>query len=271
MKRDGLPARSPLARALRSGTFVCGMTGSGKSDLAMRFADDMLGKGVIVYVIDPARAWMKQSSVPHFITVTHPSQAFVPEESTIFDVALMTVLEQEEIVESFCKALFMNRVGRTKYPPTWIVLEEAQTYLPQGALRAKRFQEAVRVLSVGRNFNIKFCLVTPFASQVDKYAVKLCGQKYLGYTSEPNDVDYLDGYIGKERAEELKRLKAGQFIREHRGYVETIYSEAYQASNPPKMISPPMVQTWTDDGPRSPINWPIIVWAVILVILFLII
>lgn len=254
--------------AMKSGTFVCGMTGSGKSDLTMRFAETMMAEGVLVYVFDPAQAWQKQSGVPNLCTIRDPTNIWLPAESTIFDISMMTILDQQDFVENFCRELFMNRATFDNDPLTWLVFEEAQLYLPQGALRAKAFQELVRLVSVGRNYNIKFCLVTPFASQVDKYVIKLCGQRYIGYTCEPNDIKYLKGYL-EERVDELKKLNAGQFFCEARGEKTLIYSEEYRAEALPRSVSPPMVYTSTIDRPKSQINWPLLVFGLTLVIIML--
>lgn len=252
--------------AMKSGTFICGMTGSGKSDLAMRFAEEMMEEDILVYVFDPAQAWQKQSNVPNVSTIRNANNIWLPAESTIFDISMMTILDQQTFVENFCRTLFMNRATFDNDPRTWLVFEEAQLYLPQGALRAKAFQELVRLASVGRNYNIKFCLVTPFASQVDKYVIKLCGQRYFGYTCEPNDIKYLKGYL-EERTDELKKLNAGQFFSECRGAKELIYSEEYKADALPTPINPPMVQPSTIHGPNM--NVPLLIYALILIIIML--
>jgi len=241
------------------------MTGGGKSDLAMRFAQDVMDADVIVYVIDPAQAWQKQSSVPQVMTVTDPNRVCVPKSSTIFDISLMTILEQQQFVEGFCKALFMLRAGSTHRPITWLVLEEAQLYLPQGSMRAKKFQETVRLMSVGRNFDVKFCLVTPFASQVDKYGIKLCGQRYFGYTTEKNDIEYIEGFLDDE-AEKLKVLQPGQFMREARGETDLIYNEPFHADIQRTITSGPVMHGETLRV-QGTVNWPIILWAIFLILL----
>lgn len=257
--------------AMKSGTFVCGMTGSGKSDLTMRFAETMMEEGVLVYVFDPAQAWQKQSSVPNVSTIRNPDHIWLPKESTIFDISMMTIPDQQIFVENFCRTLFMDRARSAEDPPTWLIFEEAQLYLPQGALRSRAFQEAVRLVSVGRNYGIKFCLVTPFASNVDKYIIKLCGQRYLGYTTEPNDIKYLKGYL-EERVEELKTLRPGQFFYECRGAKEIIYSEEYEAEILPKSVRPPMVYSSTimqQAKPQSNIDVPMLAFYLILLIVLL--
>ena len=259
--------------AMKSGTFVCGMTGSGKSDLAMRFAEEMMDEGVLVYVFDPAQAWQKQSNVPNVSTIRNPERIWLPRESTIFDISMMTIPDQQIFVENFCRTLFMNRAESEYDPATWLIFEEAQLYLPQGALRSKIFQEAVRLVSVGRNYGIKFCLVTPFASNVDKYIIKLCGQRYLGYTTEPNDIKYLKGYL-EERVGELKTLRPGQFFYECRGAKTLIYSEEYEAEAPPRNVNPPIVPKQIASQPpsgaqHSNIDVPMLAFYLILLIVLL--
>jgi len=260
--------RFDAEEAMKSGTFICGMTGSGKSDLAMRFAEEMMNRGILVYVFDPSQAWQKQSNVPNVSTIRNTNSIWLPKESTIFDISMLTILDQQRFVEAFCKDLFMNRATSLVDPLTWLVFEEAQLYLPQGALRAKAFQEAVRVVSVGRNYNIKFCIVTPFASQVDKYVVKLCGQRYLGYTTEPNDIKYLKGYL-EGRTDELKRLQAGEFLREYRGAKNLVRSQPYQATLKPKITEQPMPLMPTISQGGHQIHYGVLIWGLILVILML--
>ena len=256
--------------AMKSGTFICGMTGSGKSDLAMRFAEGMMQQGILVCVFDPSQAWQKQSNIPKVATIQNADSIWLPKESTIFDISMLTILDQQIFVEAFCKKLFMHRAISVIDPPTWLVFEEAHLYIPQGALRAKAFQEAVRVLSVGRNYNIKFCLVTPFASQVDKYAIKLCGQRYFGYTCETNDIKYLKGFLD-ERIEEVKQLQAGEFLRECRGDKNLVHSQPYQAVRIPQPSIPPPISIMRHIGqPKSHIRWWILGWGAFLFALMLI-
>ena len=76
------------------------------------------------------------------------------------------------------------------------------------------------LITVGANFNISFGLITQFAAEVSKLPVKATQQRYFGLTSEPNDIRYIRGFIGKEQAEELRNLSVGEFIYSYRNKIQ---------------------------------------------------
>ena len=106
-------------------------------------------------------------------------------------------------------------------PKIMVVFEECHTPMPNHALRSKHYAETVRLITQGGNFGIRFVAITQFSSMVDKLVVKMAQQRYIGKTSEPNDLNYLSGIIGK-RISELPHLKRGEFLYSHSGEIGKI-------------------------------------------------
>lgn len=200
-----------IQEAQRTGTFICGIGGTGKSDVGMHLAKAFIDNGIIVYVFDDSRDWMKRSTVPYYLSIKEnaPQLVYSLSTSMIFDISLLTVRQAKNVVQKFCRSLFHERVQNPK--PTIVIFEEAQIYLPEGSMKSKASEEIMRLVTVGRNYGLRFVLITPFASNVDKLCIKSCKQKYLGFTDERNDKEYLKSFIG-ERVDELETLKTGEFI-----------------------------------------------------------
>lgn len=219
--------------ALRTGTFTSGSSGSGKTVLNFHFADILMRMpkwtdpqgnvwtdGAIVYVIDPSQAWRK-SSVSNLLDIRYPEKGQVrftfkngnARQSTVFDVSMLTYKQRIELTEKLCKTLLDHRKRSERRPPTFVVFEEAQLIFYQGSMRSlKRHSNAVELVTNGRNFNIRYGVITQFPSMIDKLLVKMTRQRYFGWTSEPNDIDYIEEIVGKDEAQFLPTLEVGEFM-----------------------------------------------------------
>jgi len=206
------PFEIDLDEALRSGIFCSGTSGSGKTNLCFHIAERLMQHGIIVYVLDPSQAW-RNSSISKTITipqVNKPTQINWKAESTIFDISLLYVKSQRKFTEAFSREIFDKAVHGFK-PKVFVMFEDAQIYLPNHVLRSNAAQEVLRLITCGRNYNIRFGLITQFASMVDKTCVKMCKQRYFGYSNERNDIAYLKAFLG-DRTSELETLEVGQFL-----------------------------------------------------------
>ncbi len=109
-----------------------------------------------------------------------------------------------------------------------MILEEAQTYLYEGSMRTSKKASNIRMLlTEGRNYDVRFAAICQFASMLSKVAVKFMRQRYVGWSDEPNDVDYVTNLLGGHK-EKLKSLKAGQFLYKHGNDVNMIEIEPFQ-------------------------------------------
>ena len=207
-----------LDEVMKTGIAITGTSHSGKSNLGFVVADMLMKNGVTVFVVDPSQTWMQNSSIPNVVSVMWNRQITWQDgtaaQSTVFDVSRLTVLQQKWFVEKFCKTIFEHRVRLTYRPATFIFFEEAHLFFPEGSMRSKGYQEALRIITVGRNFRIRFGLVTQWSALIDKTVLKFPRQKWFGYTDEKNDKEYLRNFIGK-RVDELETLGVGQFIYDY--------------------------------------------------------
>ena len=236
--------------AMRSGVYISGTTGTGKSDIAMYQAEELMKEGIIVIVFDPTQDWQNRSNIPSY-TVTQTLLGF--ERNIIYDISHLTNTQQQELVEWFCKQLILYQASlpQEKRKPHFIIFEEAHTYFPEGCMRAKRYQNTVRMMTQGRNYGIRFACITQFASLIDKNAMRYMKQRYIGYTDEPNDVEYILKFFPKqfrEQAEKwLRKLEAGQFIYKCGDKYDQIQIQSYKSETKPQQIIPSKI-----DPPEPP-------------------
>jgi len=206
-------------------TFISGSRGVGKSDVAMRIVDELKNDGVVCIVFDPSRDWVQRSSVSQYFTVKPYSDLPIPESNTVIDISQLTPMQQQGIVELFCKNLFEFQLDKST-KKFYIVLEEAQLFFPLNSLRSLKTQNSMRILTVGRNFSVSLCAISQFPALIDKELVKHAGQIFIGYTSETNTMQYWKGILGK-KAEDLKTLQNGEFVYYCRNKINKIQIEPY--------------------------------------------
>ena len=63
--------------------------------------------------------------------------------------------------------------------------------------RSSPCESVLDVVTVGANYQLRFGLITQFPAMVDKTPVKIAQQRFLGWTWEKNDVDYLKAFVVK--------------------------------------------------------------------------
>lgn len=233
------PLRVDIEEAMKSGIFISGTSQCGKTTLAMHLATKCIKQGIIVFVIDPTQAWQKFNVVESTISIMPLEQKQRinwNNEHTLFDISRLNPFEQQKFIEAFCSQMMYVAINHTSRPKIMIVFEECHTPFYNGSMRAKRSRETVRLLTQAGNFNIRFIAITQFPSMCDKLLVKLPQQRYMGKTSEPNDLKYLSGIIGKQ-ASELPHLERGEFVYSHSGEISKIKVQPYLKTTPkPKKV-----------------------------------
>lgn len=202
--------------ALKTGVFVCGSSGSGKTILAHSLTSLLMKCDVTVYVFDPAQSW-QESGIPYIVEVL-PNVSFQInwKQSCIYDISRLTHPQRQEFANQWCRALMDHRKAmRKSRHPIFVWFEDGHTYFPQGCMRAKRHSDVVELVTLGQNFDVRFGAITQFPSMIDKLLVKMTKQRYFGWTSETNDVRYIEGIIGANMASRLKLLNVGQFVYDY--------------------------------------------------------
>jgi len=209
-------------------TFISGSRGIGKSDVAMKIADQIMKEGILVVAFDPSTDWIKRSGITEYLKADSLSDLPIPEHSMIVDTSMLTPMRQQQTVEWFCKKLFEFQLHSTQR--RYLIFEEAQIFFPLNSLRSLKAQNTMRILTTGRNFNVSLCAISQFAATIDKELVKHAGQIFLGYASEQNTLAYWKGILGK-KAEDLKTLQNGEFIYFNRNKIGKIRIEPYECEN----------------------------------------
>jgi hypothetical protein len=227
--------------ALKSGVYASGTTGSGKSDIAMYVVDAIKKQypDAIFVVFDPSQDWQR-SSIQRVQTLKSAFIDSIPQQSIIYDISTLSIRESQKLIEDFSNKLMQQQADQHGKQRYFIIFEEAHSYFPEGCLRSRNYENAVRLMTQGRNFKVRFMCITQFAALLDKQAMRYMRQRYFGFTDEPNDVDYISRIIGNE-AQKLSSLEAGQFLYWH-GKLCKIHIEPYTCNIAKKQIAAPQPQ-----------------------------
>ena len=183
----------------------------------MLCADKLREAGATLFVFDPSQDWQERYPINYILTFASNNIInALPEvqlKNAIFDTSTLTVLQLQEVADRFCWLLYQHqaKIPKEERRQFFVIFEEAQIVLPQGSLMAKRLQNVVRLLSIGRNYKIRMGVIAQFASMVDKNSIRFMSQKWFGWTDEYNDVQRIGTMLGDEAAENLKYYKSGEF------------------------------------------------------------
>jgi hypothetical protein len=91
----------------------------------------------------------------------------------------------------------------------------------------KKYAPMIDLVTVGANYNLRFGLITQFPAMVDKAPVKISQQRYFGWTTEKNDLDYIRKFIGKGYLDEIKNLRKGEFLYQCRNEIAKFSTKPY--------------------------------------------
>lgn len=202
------------------GTVITGMPKSGKTNLAKMLVHHMMSLGYNVKVFDPSQAWLK-SSVPYYLVMDSfmevQDQAVLSpiDKSIVYDISRMYPEEQKLFIGIVIDSDFdlINDRSLVDVPHQWIiyVIEEAQMVIPSGSLRAKYAQQTFRMVSVGRNFNQRYFLLTQRPADISVKALSRSGQSYFGQHWEENDIRKISRLLGDKWSDNTPTPKSRKF------------------------------------------------------------
>jgi len=89
----------------------------------------------------------------------------------------------------------------------FLMFEEGSSYFREGFMRSKRFGNTSMLMSEGRNYGVRFMVITQFFASIDKIAIRYMRQRYFGSTNEPRDVEYITKFFAREQKEEIGKAK----------------------------------------------------------------
>jgi len=237
-----------LEEAMKSGVLISGTTGTGKTDLAMYLTDRLMKQGITTLIFDSSQDWQARSSVPLYQTLTIPHIDTVPENSVIFDISRLSVQGRQNLIEHFSETLYRHQAMNPSRKQYFLVFEEGSSYFREGFMRGKRFSNTSMLMSEGRNYGVRFMVITQFFASIDKMAMRYMKQRYFGSTNEPRDVEYITRFFSREQKQEigktLRSLDAGSFLYMNGSSTERIHIQPYQDTVQKQDITIPKLETW---------------------------
>lgn len=132
--------------------------------------------------------------------------------SAVIDLFELSAYDRDMFVKNFVDA--MTNAPKNLWLPTLLVIDEAQTYAPEGDKT-----ECGRVLHDAafkfrkRNFGIIFA--TPRIAALSKNVISTCKNKLIGYTGYEGDMKraaFELGFTNKEQMHQLRNLEPGEFF-----------------------------------------------------------
>lgn len=132
--------------------------------------------------------------------------------SAVIDLFEMTPYEREMFVKNFVEA--MTNAPKKLWLPTLLVVDEAQTYAPEGdKTETGRALHDAAFKFRKRHYGILFA--TPRIAALSKNVISACKNKLIGYTSYEGDVKRAGfelGFTTKDQLRSLRDLDPGQFF-----------------------------------------------------------
>jgi len=177
---------------LKTGAFISGSKGSGKTTLAMSLADSLMREGCILKVFDISGKWRTKSSIPNLYIPINSTLPNIPLYTSItFDLTLLTPRDMRNFITRVLRHDFERQVRSTERKWIVYVFEECQLLIPQGKLRSNVAQEVLRILTVGRNYNISYIAITQRPATVDTTVLELTDVQFFGKCTGQNDLKKL--------------------------------------------------------------------------------
>lgn len=211
-----------LKALLRGGLCIFGASGCGKTVLARELVKTLATKGIIFRIIDPSRAWLDMGEV---VEVSKRQTVYSWDSSTtIFDVSCLNVGDKVNFANAFCGSLLASHIDGNCRNEI-IVLEESELYLQNSTMRSKKCENIATLVSMGRNYNLRYIAISQAPALLDKLFLKLTELKFYGFLSEPNDLNYLKKMLGKTWVEQIATLGIGTFIFQNRRTIQKVKAE----------------------------------------------
>lgn len=206
------------AAALTQHIAILGKTGSGKSYTAQGIAEELLGAGERVCIIDPTGRWWglrssasgKGTGFP--VVVFGGSHADVPLAEThgetlaeiigtsntpaILDTRQMTVGGRTRFFADFAEALLRKNKG-----PLTLIIDEAHLFAPQGRVNdpqsGKMLHAANNLVSLGRGIGLRIILITQRPAKLHKDSLTQAETLVALRLIAPQDRRAVEDWIGE--------------------------------------------------------------------------
>ncbi len=121
-----------------------------------------MNNGVTVYVIDVSKAWNTNTPFHNFIPIEDLCSISFKRDSTVFDISKLSFRDKQLWVNNFVSSVYTEHLNGYDFKE-FIIFEECHIYVPAGAMRSpSRFEPMINLITVGRNFTLRYALATQF-------------------------------------------------------------------------------------------------------------
>lgn len=194
---------------------ILGITGSGKTHLAIHLIRSMLSRGIRVLVLDPSRQYFGLLTTEQPTAISNASQldAWLQTTSLLGIHQFGGTAPPAQTTADFTRRAF-DSVSQISLQPGvdeparfCIVLEEAHALIPewnQGAQSDQPFvNQTARIILQGRKYGLGFLVVTQRTANVTKTILNQCNTIFALRTFDQTGLDFLRNYMGDKFARAL--------------------------------------------------------------------
>lgn len=249
----------PLVNVLTGRGFITGKSGSGKSNTAGKFCEEILEQGYPLLIIDTEGEYygLKEQYELLHVGADEECDLQVGKEHSqkiaelaleenvpiILDVSgYIETSEVNQLVHDTCKALFDKEKKLKK--PFPILVEEAHEWIPEQGRRGEDgevTQMLIRIGKRGRKRGLGLCALSQRPASVDKDYITQCDYRIWHRLDYETDLKVVKRVLGKKYPDIVKELDTGQaiveadFLEEDRMQVKFLRKDTFDAGATPDL------------------------------------
>ena len=217
-----------LAEAKKTNVLISGPNATGKSRLAMLLAHTLRRNGFDVLVFDNSGVWKELSDIPHYCLVPNRKKVRIRlSRNSILDMSLLRPSAQRRLVDEVLEWLWIASVNLPKKNWQYVILEELQLYAR--FLRGRLSENIYRVMSTGRNQQLRVIGICPDMALIDPLFIRLCSQRYhFRLSIEENSLRKFRRYYGSDWARVVQHLNSGFAVYYVKGKLQIVNIPLWQ-------------------------------------------
>ncbi len=215
----------PTNELLTGRGFICGKSGSGKSNTLSVIAEELLDANFSMLIVDTDGEYFglkEQYELLHAgvseecdlqVDPDHGEQlartALEENLPVILDVSeIMEEETERQLVQGVVEHLFTKEKQLRK--PFLLCIEEAQEFIPQKGGKDELAELLIRVSKRGRKRGLGICAISQRPSSVDKDFVTQCDWMVWHRMTWQNDVDLVADILGDSYGDEIDSMSDGE-------------------------------------------------------------
>lgn len=204
-----------VSEGLKSGTMIIGGRGTGKSNLAKHIVKQLIDNGCIIRIFEVSNAWLSDTPIKNIAEIVPNSVLDIPlNESVTFDLSRLHVKQIKAFVAQIVATEYeiQSNTPKEQRKPKIFVFEDSVISLPKNRLTSIEAEEILRLITVGRNFDLSYIGIVQRPALTDTSLFELSSQKFIGRLDGQNDKKKLRNYIDREYIDMLDSLSIGEFV-----------------------------------------------------------